>query len=208
LLFARHSVAGVSTKQLRDAAGTRNESVVQYHFGGRRGLVTEILRLHLDAIETRRARLVAAIVAEDRTTDLRSLIHALAAPMADDLADPVGRAHLRLVAQLNHPSRAYHLPFQRTEPVTEADTHAGTAVVSWLTIALAHLPRPVRTERLAALREQLIGLFAARAQLLDDDPSLCTAANTALFLENFLDMVVAGLAIEPSESAIAVSEPT
>src|SRR5690606_9363124 len=162
-------------------------------------------RRHLEAIETRRARLVAGIVAEDRATDLRALVHALAAPMAEDLDDPIGRAHLRLVDQLNHPSLAYHVPFHGTEPGLGVETHAGVAVVGWLTAALAQLPGAVRTERLAMLREQLIGQFGARAQLLDDDPALCTAANTALFLENLLDVLVAGLAVEPSPAALAAS---
>lgn len=203
LLFARHGVTGVSTKQLHEAAGTRNESAVHYHFGGRRGLVAEILRLHLEAIEDRRARLVAAIVAEERTGDLRALVHALAAPMAEDLDTVIGRAHLRLVGQLNHPALAFRQPFEATEPAIEVETHAGAAVVRWLTEALAPLPGPVRTERLVLLREQLIGLLAARAQLLDEQPELCTAANTSLFLENLLDVLVAGLSVAPSPSTIA-----
>ena len=101
---------------------------------------------------------MAALAAEDRTGEVRGLVHALAAPMAADLDDPVGHAHLRIVAQLSHPSLAYQPPFR----VTEAP--AGTAVVRWLGAALSGLPAPLRVERLAALRAQLIGLFAhARA---------------------------------------------
>jgi AcrR family transcriptional regulator len=202
LLFARHGVAGVTAKQLHDAIGARNESAVHYHFGGCEGLVAEIVRLHLDAVEERRAKLVEAMVADGTTGDLRAIVHALAAPMADDLATPVGRAHLRIVAELSHPALAY-TPAFAVRPAEASPS--GARVVHWLADALdeacPRLPRRIRAERLAALRGQLIALFGLRAQLLDDDPSQCTPARTTLFVENLLDMLVAGLTVPPSPAA-------
>jgi AcrR family transcriptional regulator len=200
LLFARRGVTGVTTRELHDAVGARNESALHYHFGGRDGLVSEILRQHLVTIEERRARLVAVLAAEDRTDDLRGLVHALAAPMAVELETPVGRARLRLVAQLSHPSLAYERPFR------VLDAPAGTAVAKWVTRALHDLPRGVRRERLAALRSQLVGLFGQRAQLLDEAPEdglAALAAGNAVFVENLLDVVVAGLAAPPSAATLA-----
>jgi AcrR family transcriptional regulator len=197
LLFARRGVTGVTARELHEAAGSRNESALHYHFGGRDGLVEEILRRHLEAIEARRARLVALLAAEDRTTDLRGLAHALAAPMAADLDTPLGRAHLRIVAQLSHPSLAYERPFR----VIEAP--AGMAVVRWLNAALASLPDGVRLERMAGLRAQLVGMFGLRAQLLDDAPDDALAAGNDLFVENLLDVLVAGLAVAPSPATLA-----
>jgi AcrR family transcriptional regulator len=203
LLFARRGVAGVTARELHEAVGARNESALHYHFGGRDGLVEEILRRHLEAVEGRRARLVAVLAAEDRTGDLRSLVHALAAPMAADLDTPVGRAHLRLVAQLSHPALAYERPFRLVE------APAGTAVAKWVATALRPLPRAVRAERLAALRAQLVGLLGLRAQLLDeaeDETRAGLAAGNALFVENLLDVIVAGLATPPSPATLAADE--
>lgn len=197
LLFARHGVTGVTTRELHEAVGARNESALHYHFGGRDGLVLEILRRHLDAVEARRARLLATITAEDRQGDLRALVHALAAPMAEDLETPLGRAHLRLVAQLSHPSLAFEPPFQ------VADAPAGLAVVRWLHDALAGLPAPVRAERLALLRDQLIGLFGLRAKLIDDGDD--AHADTRLFVSNLVDVLVAGLSVDPSPDTLSVS---
>jgi AcrR family transcriptional regulator len=198
LLFARHGVAGVTARQLHQAVGARNESALHYHFGSRDGLVAEILRLHLEAIEARRAALVDAIVAGDRQHDLRALVHALAAPMADDLASTLGRAHLRLVAQLSHPALAYEVPFRRV------DAPSGRAVARWLHEALVALPDPIRVERLAALRSQLVGLFGQRAQLLDEHPKT-PGTSTELFLQNLLDLLVAGLAAVPSPATNAAA---
>lgn len=199
LLFARRGVTGVTARELHEAVGARNESALHYHFGGRDGLVLEILRQHLDAVEARRARLQAAIAAEHRQGDLRALVHALAAPMAEDLATPLGRAHLRLVAQLSHPSLAFQPPFQVT------DAPAGRAVVRWLRDALANLPAPVRTERLAMLRDQLISLFGLRAKLIDDAGE--EVADTQLFLSNLVDVLVAGLSVDPSPDTLSASAP-
>jgi AcrR family transcriptional regulator len=197
LLFARDGIGAVTTRQLHAAIGARNESAIHYHFGSRDGLVREILRVHLAAIEERRAPLVAEIEAAGDEQDLRALVRALALPMAEDLADPVGRAHLRIVAQLSHPSLAYEVPFQ------VVGAPAGAAVVRWLGLALAGLPLPLLVERLAALRGQLIGLFGQRAQLVDEHPDPGSLPSDAVFVENLLDQVVAGLATDPSPAALA-----
>lgn len=199
LLFARHGVAGVTPKQLHDAVGARNESAVHYHFGGVAGLVSAIVRLHLEAVEERRARIVEQMVEEGTTGDLRAILNALAAPMADDLATPVGRAHLRMVAELSHPAFAYRPAFAIREA---EESRAGTTVVRWLEKALPELPPRIRTERLAALRGQLISSFGLRARLLDDDIDYCNDARTHLYVENLIDMMLAGVTTPPSAQAL------
>lgn len=203
ILFARHGVTGVTARQLHDAIGARNESALHYHFGDRDGLVAEIVRGHVAEIEARRAPLVAAIEADGRTADVRALVHALAAPMAADLETPIGRAHLRIVAQVSAPALAYERPFQI------ADLPSGRAIVDWLTSALDDLPTKVRVERLAALRAQLISLFGLRAQLIDDDdaaPRRPRRRSNDLFVSNLLDIVVAGLVAVPSAETVRAAE--
>jgi len=158
--------------------------------------VAAIVTLHVDAVEERRARLVAEIEAADAAGDLRALVRALAAPMADDLTTPLGRAHLRLVAQVSHPSLAYGPAFQ------VSDAPAGTQVVRWLAAALPDLPEAIRRERLVALRAQLIGLFAFRATLRDTSPEIGVVGTDELFLENLVDLLVAGLQAPPSDEAV------
>lgn len=201
LLFARRGVDAVTARELHAAVGARNESALHYHFGGRDGLVAAIVVGHVAAVEARRAVLVERLRAEGRTGDLRALVAALARPMADDLATPLGRAHLRIVAQVSLPSLAYRPPFQ------VAEAPAGTSVVGWITDALRGLPAPIRIERLAALRTQLIGLFAFRAQLLDEAGDADRVGPQAVFVENLVDMLVAGLASDPSPEALAALAP-
>lgn len=199
LLFAQRGVAGVTAKELHAAAGARNASALHYHFGDQNGLVGAIITLHVDAVEERRARLVAEIEASGTTGDLRALVRALAVPMADDLTTPLGRAHLRLVAQVSHPSLAYGRAFQ------VSDAPAGTQVARWLAAALPDLPDAIRRERLVALRAQLIGLFAFRATLRDTTPEDDVVGTDELFVENLVDLLVAGLQAAPSEEAVAAA---
>lgn len=203
LLYARHGVAGVSIKALHDAVGARNESALHYHFGNQDGLLAAILRLHLEAVERRRAVLAADLEERGATGDVRALVHALAQPMADDLHDPVGRAHLRIVAQVSHPALAYEAAFRSAGQV-EVDAAAGTKVVAWLQAALPSLPRAVRLERLVDLRGHLLSSFGQRAQLIDDDPRRRTP-DVELFLENLLDVLVAGLTAPISPSTLAAA---
>lgn len=200
LLFARDGIDAVTTRQLHAAIGARNESALHYHFGSREGLVAEILRRHLAAVEQRRALLVEDVETAGRQGDVRALVAALALPMAEDLGDPVGRAHLRIVAQLDHPSLAYGEPFR------VVDAPAGATVVRWLHEALGARPARLRVERLAVLRAQLVGLFGQRARLLDEHPEPASLPANALFVENLLDQVVAGLVAEPSADALAALE--
>jgi len=204
LLLARHGVARLTARQLHEAVGARNESALHYHFGSIDGLVAAIIRLHVEEVEARRVPVVDAIRGQGQTGDLRALVRALAVPMSEDLATPVGRAHLRVIAQLSHPALAYEMPFQA------GDAPAGTAVVKWLWRALHGLPEVIRVERMALLRAQLISGFGLRSQLIDDDPDVHGRPEaTELFVENLVDVIVAGLRAEPSPEALeaAVTRP-
>ena len=76
-------------------------------------------------------------------------------------------------------------------------------MATWLGEALAWLPLPVRRERLALLRGQLVGTFGQRAELLDAAAPPPHLPSDELFLEDLLDVLVAGLAVAPSPAALA-----
>ncbi|WP_328468100.1 TetR/AcrR family transcriptional regulator [Actinoplanes sp. NBC_00393] len=59
-LFALHGVAAVSNRQISEAAGQGNNSVIAYHFGSRADLMRAIVRPHNLDIEQRRLDLIAA----------------------------------------------------------------------------------------------------------------------------------------------------
>jgi AcrR family transcriptional regulator len=106
VLFAERGIDGVSLREITAAAGVRNASALQYHFGGRAGLLQAILAKHKPAVEARRHALLDA---HDRTDggDLRVLAGALVRPLAECLRDPGGPGYVRVLADLvNRPQPA------------------------------------------------------------------------------------------------------
>ncbi|MET7466902.1 TetR family transcriptional regulator [Nonomuraea sp. NPDC005501] len=60
-LYATRGLAGVSIRQIGEAAGQRNKSAVQYHFTGRDALIKAVLAEHADAIERHRLAMMSAL---------------------------------------------------------------------------------------------------------------------------------------------------
>ncbi|NUR86579.1 MAG: TetR/AcrR family transcriptional regulator [Nonomuraea sp.] len=67
-LYAEHGFAHVSIRMIREAAGQRNKSAVQYHFSTREELVQAILSRHAAAVDGRRLPMVAALEDQDEVT--------------------------------------------------------------------------------------------------------------------------------------------
>lgn len=98
-LFAERGLDAVSLREINRRADQRNASALQYHFGGRPGLVRAILERHHADVETVRHALLDQFERDPR--DLRSLAAALVIPEARKLTDPDGGCdYLRIMAQL------------------------------------------------------------------------------------------------------------
>src|SRR5688572_15960034 len=80
-LFAEHGV-GVSNRQIGEAAGQANNSVVAYHFGTRSELVLAIARRHSPDIERRREEALAQL---GRSPGLREWLVCVVRPMTEHL---------------------------------------------------------------------------------------------------------------------------
>jgi AcrR family transcriptional regulator len=105
-LFAERGIDGVSLREINAAAGQRNSTALQYHYGDRAGLLNAVLAKHQPAIEVHRHRLLdeyesgAGLPGPEAR---RTLAAALVRPSAAKLADPDGgRAYLRIMEQLVH----------------------------------------------------------------------------------------------------------
>lgn len=109
VLFADRGIDGVSLREITAAAGVRNASALQYHFGGRAGLLQAILAKHKPAVEARRHALLDA---HDRAgyadgAELRVMADALVRPLAECLRAPGGPGYVRVLADLvNRPRPA------------------------------------------------------------------------------------------------------
>ncbi|HEY4023394.1 MAG TPA: helix-turn-helix domain-containing protein [Pseudonocardiaceae bacterium] len=61
-LYAERGFAAVSIRQISDAAGQRNKSVVQYHFTSRDELIKAIIARHVGPVDRHRMAMVADLV--------------------------------------------------------------------------------------------------------------------------------------------------
>lgn len=106
-LFAERGSTAVSLREINAAAGSTNASAIQYHFGGRRGLLRAVLDKHEAAIEARRHALLDAYEAAGEE-DLRALCAALVEPLVAELSADGGPGYLQLVADLyNQPNPTF-----------------------------------------------------------------------------------------------------
>ena len=104
-LFAERGIDAVSLREITRESGARNAIALQYHFEDRDGVLRAILEKHLPRIEACRHEMLDECEASG-TADLRSLAAALVRPYAAKLAEPDGRAFLRIHADLTDRPRS------------------------------------------------------------------------------------------------------
>ena len=98
-LFAERGIDAVPVGDIVRAAGQRNNSAVQYHFGDKQGLAQAVLDKHQEGIDAQRVELLDRL---DETTSatLRDVVDVLVQPLARLLDDPAGRHFLQIQAQI------------------------------------------------------------------------------------------------------------
>ncbi|HTJ65085.1 MAG TPA: helix-turn-helix domain-containing protein [Alphaproteobacteria bacterium] len=115
-LFAEAGIEGASLRQIAALSGQANNSVVQYHFGDKAGLLREIIERRVAGFEPRRRLLLEDAGQRGRLRDIRTLLEILFLPIAE-LTDDRGRhvyarfmmhfmSSFRYQAKIEHPGWA------------------------------------------------------------------------------------------------------
>lgn len=89
-IFAERGIDAVSMRQLALEMGQANNSAIQYHFGGKAGLLAEIIRRRVAAFEPRRQELLAQVKAAGKCADPAALFEVIYLPIVE-AADENGR---------------------------------------------------------------------------------------------------------------------
>jgi AcrR family transcriptional regulator len=148
--FALNGFGGVPLKAIHAAAGHKNASATQYHFGSREGLIKAILDHRMPSLDQRRHARLADLRKGGEPT-VRELVTIWIEPLADELNyRSHGNYYLRFLEHLRR----------------EASSRAAKRVVELqagyveffkvISIKLNHLPRPIRRSRIAIAAEQII----------------------------------------------------
>lgn len=89
-LFAEKGLHGTSAREIVAAAGQRNESAIQYHFGGRDGLVDALVARRVEAIEAARNERLDALLEREPSPDVRALLACIVDPVVALCRDEPG----------------------------------------------------------------------------------------------------------------------
>jgi AcrR family transcriptional regulator len=190
-LFAANGIEAVSLREIVRAAGARNTTALQYHFGDRAGLVRAVLERHHLDVDTRRHAMLDAYAA-DRNADLWALAHALVQPLAAKLAEPDGgTAYLQIMAEL----------MNRPQPVLDpaAFDDPDDSMFRW-----RELVAPLLTEDALRLHRRFVAFRFAVVELArraDSGPH----ADDRLFVSHLVDLVAALLAAPPSAQTVRLA---
>jgi AcrR family transcriptional regulator len=99
-LFAQHGIDGVALKDIVAAAGQKNQSAVQYHFGDKGGLIAAALEARFRVIDARRLAQIAAAEALPASARRMAVTRATVEPLvAEAEGHPDGPDYIRFVVQ-------------------------------------------------------------------------------------------------------------
>ena len=178
----------VPIRDIAVAAGQRNNSAVNYHFGSRDGLIDAVIEQRMVALEARRMQLLAEHEVAGDEDDVRSLVSVLVRPQLE-LVGRSGATHYArfLEAVRNHP-----VIMDRAR-LDGAGRAAVRIVASRLDRALVEFPPALRRRRLEAMASAMFALLAdfersvesgdvqraQRARVADDIVDMLTGLVTA-----------------------------
>lgn len=157
-MFAERGIDGVSMRDVAAAAGQKNNSAVQYHFGGRDGLVLEVFRRRMFEINRAREEFLARLDEQGRGNDVRSLVEAVILPLADHLRDAgTDSYYAQFIARV-----APSVEFANSD--LAAVTESSREVAVRLMRALDHLPRRVAVVRVDLVLNMAVAALAVFEQ--------------------------------------------
>ncbi|MQY17978.1 TetR/AcrR family transcriptional regulator [Nocardia macrotermitis] len=192
LLAAERLIAergqSVPLRDIAAAAGQRNNSAVQYHFGSRDGLIEAVVEQRMATLELRRLELLAERAAADAPDGVHELLEALVVPMFELRSQHGIGYYARFLEQI------------RTHPaVTDEANLRGTrrtsvrVIMHRLDRALPELPPALRLRRLRTLPTVLFSLLADHERAIEDDR---VAADDTTAWSELIDML-AGVLTAP-----------
>lgn len=100
-LFATKGLDLVSTREIARAAGQKNHSALQYHFGDRHELIDAILDYRMIPLNQRRLEMLVVIENAGQTHNVRELVSALVLPLVSEISKaPEDSYYISLMSQL------------------------------------------------------------------------------------------------------------
>ncbi len=156
-LFAKHGVEGVSVRDILAAADQRSGGSLHYHFGGKDGLVHELVADGAQLFDEARVRRLDELEASDPQPQLRDILRILTDPFAgEDIQAVVQPGYLGLINSLL---------VDHYDALVEAvgDRDVGyRRCVEHIRALLPDIPRELLNQRIRLMMFFLFGIAASR----------------------------------------------
>jgi AcrR family transcriptional regulator len=189
----------VSLREIRIAAGQRNSSALQFHFGNREGLLLALVDRHMPEIFAIQEELYAELVAAGRDEELPALVEVMVRPTAEYLRrGPSARAWVRISAErLARPETG---PAQMAGHVRPVGIEVGTRVHRHLA---TFLDDDLALDRLLSVLVSTHHLCADRSRVEEAPPGATARAPLPFdrWLANLVDMAIGALSVEPGAAS-------
>jgi AcrR family transcriptional regulator len=202
-LLSTRGVEGVSLREIRLAAGQRNTSALQFHFGDRDGLLRAIIARHRPRQLAILKQLNDQMIADGRQDDGRSLLEVVIRPSTDYVFEgPSARAWVRIVAEL-----VARPELELQDLVDHASSEALEVATALLEKMTQVMPRRIAFERLFMVSRASLHLCADRALAEGADGTVRRYMSPEDFITNTVDMAYAAL-FAPSSRLAGTGTPT
>ena len=199
-LFLESSIDEVSLRAIVRAAGQKNQSALQYHFGGRGGLINAMLERRMAQLEVRRAELLDELPVRTETVGIRELCAQLVrAPFSLCREDASFRAFLGAFGQ--------RLLASERDLLETAGRQELPALSLFLPKLLA-LPEPLSQELLRLRAENAFGLVLLAMSRRARSGASFRGRRSELFFNNLVDQVAAMLTAPIAQETQAFSNPS
>ncbi|WP_238963420.1 TetR/AcrR family transcriptional regulator [Mycobacterium paraintracellulare] len=157
-LFATRGIEAVTLREIQQAAGQSNTSVIRYHFGSRDNLIRALIAYRQASLGIDRQKMLEDMREQGKEADPRAVVWLLVRPLANSIA--AGEMFAPFLARLMEDPRARsdywpdHLDDEWTQERLEELVDA----------ALQDLPDRIRRGRTFQLYISLINVLAASAR--------------------------------------------
>jgi AcrR family transcriptional regulator len=156
-IAAERGLAAMSLREVQAAAGQRNKSAAQYHFGSRHGLIEAIVATRMGPINEQRVAMLERLDDAATVPTVRQLVEFLVEPLAEATLRP-GSSWARFLVQGFADPELSEVVRRTFEGRAYFDTLARLAAAS------DHLPEEVRQRRVDhAVGLAVMSLAAAEA---------------------------------------------
>lgn len=198
-LLSTRGIEGVSLREIRLAAGQRNTSALQFHFGDREGLLRAIAARHRPRVQAKLQSCYERMVAEGRQDDRRALVEVFVRPVAEyTFEGPSARAWVRILADLAaRPEMGVH------DFLANSSTQSLEVGTSLLDQLEPIVPRRIGLERILMMSLATLHLCADRARIESAQSHGRRHMSPDDFVENVIDMALGALFAPSSTRAPA-----